>query len=187
MAKEKTTVAEGDIPSLEVPAGSAITVITNTVESLRSHYPGLVSEIENAALAKAKPEWINTERQRLADLNAAFADDPKFANDSFVAGLSVEQAKAKRHDDLVAKLKEAEAKIIKAREEVPAVVSDGERATEPTTNAAGEPLSQIEAAARAQWNKDPNIEKEFGNFKTFLAYKRNMDNVRVLTRDTAAK
>ena len=180
MAKAKETVATGEIPNVEAPEGSAVTIITNTVESLRGHYPSLVAQIENAALEKAKPEWVNSERDRLSALNAAFANDPKFANECFTAGLTVEQSKAKRHDDLVAKLAEAEAKIAKASSQVPFASSDGGTAAASTAaaplNAAGEPLSQIESEARKKWNSDKSIESEFGEFKIFLAYEKARAN-----------
>lgn len=189
MAKTKQeTVAEVELNNdIEASQSAAITVITNTVESLKAHYPKLVTEIETAALSAARPEWMKAERQRLSDLNAAFSDDPKFANESYVAGLSVEQAKAKRHDDLVTRLNDANAKIAQARQEVPFVASDA--VTTATAVDSGNPVSSVEAEAKAKWNKDKNIEAEFGSFSTFLAYEkaRSTNSFKVLARPEVVK
>lgn len=59
-------------------------------------------------LAKVRAEALEADRKRLADLKAAFPEDPAFAMEQFAAGHDVTQAKAAYCDILAQRMKERE-------------------------------------------------------------------------------
>ena len=71
-----------------------------------------------------RDETVATERQRLVDLRAAFAENPEFAMKAFEEGWNIEQAKAHHHDVLqkqIAEYKAKQAKIDEQQQNKPAI------------------------------------------------------------------
>ena len=142
--------------------------------------PEAVAAIEQRAATAA----VEADRQRRTALDAAFPDDLKFAADSYAANLSVDAAKAQRHDALAAELKALKTENADLKSRVEAgkpgfVATDGEGQTSGTSGAdGGDTLAEFESI----WSKHPEVVDAFdNNKKRFLAVaKHNPQRVRNL-------
>lgn len=135
------------------------------------------------AVKALREEGAKADRERLASLQKAFPEDAAFAMKAFGDGLSVEGAKALRHDELAPKLAAAE----KENAELKAQVAGGKvnfsydkKEGEGNQNDPAAKTDNVEAQAKKVWDGSTKLQQEFGGeFKTFLSdFKRNPDDYR---------
>ena len=172
----KTTTPESS--NTEPAAGTKqevlkeITPLGMSAEQMKKSNPEAVKQMEEAAAAKAKAEAKAESDKALDEMKAAFPEDLDFAIESHKAGLSVNDAKAKRYDDVSAKVKtlETENADLKKKTENLNVTfgSDNDESGEAGAKT-GDDEWQNEAAKI--WNKDDKLQSEFrGNKTAFFAY-----------------
>lgn len=149
-----------------------------SAEQMVKSNPKAVEELQ----AKAAADALAADRKRRTDLDAAFADDLAYAAQAYAAGLSVNEAKAQRHDTIAAELVAVRKERDELKTRVEAgkphdVITDGN----PEANDGGEnSLAEFEA----MWSAPANaaIRESFGgNKKKFLTLaKHEPDTVRQL-------
>jgi len=164
-----TPAADSETPQPKVL--KEVTPLGLSEEQMKKSNPEAVQKLQDDAAAKAKTESAAA----LASMKAAFPDDLEFAIEAHAAGMSVDQAKAKRYDDVAAKnktLAEENAKLKAESEKIPVQFAsdDGEGA-----QASGAPAEAWENEAAKLWDKNENgLQAEFAHTKTtFLAYYKN--------------
>lgn len=130
---------------------------------------------------EAKQEALAEERQRVAEVNAAFQADPAFANSAIEAGQTVAEAKAaysdvlaQRIEEVNGKLEEAEKRADEAEKELQDVKAQLKAASESgidPLNLGGEtePKGGETDDIRADFDNNVNGCKD--DFKVFSAYK----------------
>lgn len=150
-----------------------------SAEQMKKSNPEAVQQMEQAAADKAKEEAKAESAKALDEMKAAFPADLEYAIESHKAGLSVNDAKAKRYDEVAAEnqtLKTANADLQKKLEEGN-VEFAGESAEGQEAGATSDD-KELENAAAKIWDKNANnLQKEFGNNKTafFAYYKKRPD------------
>ncbi|QDT84584.1 hypothetical protein [Gimesia chilikensis] len=149
-----------------------ITPLGMTAEQMKKSNPEAVKQMEEAAAAKAKAEAKAESDKALDEMKAAFPEDLDFAIESHKAGLSVNDAKAKRYDEVAAKVKTLEtenADLKKNSEKLDVTFGvDNDESGEAGAKT-GDDEWQNEAAKI--WNKDDKLQSEFsGNKTAFFAY-----------------
>ena len=177
MAKTTTTPdGSNDTPAAEAEAPQSKTLVEKTPlglseEQMKKSNPEAVQKLQDEAAAKAKSE----SDAALASMKAAFPDDLEYAIEAHTKGMSVDQAKANRYDDVAAKFKTLSAENAKLKadaEKIPVQFAgdDGEGA-----QASGAPAEAWENEAAKLWDKNENgLQAEFAHTKTtFMAYYKN--------------
>lgn len=176
MAKTTTTPAgsKAETPEAEAPQSKTLvekTPLGLSEEQMKKSNPEAVQKLQDDAAAKAKTESAAA----LASMKAAFPDDLEFAIEAHGAGMSVDQAKAKRYDDVAAKNKtlvEENAQLKAKNEEIPVQFAGDDSEG---TKASGAPTEAWENEAAKLWDKNENgLQAEFAHTKTtFLAFYKN--------------
>lgn len=156
---------KGDVLVEKTPMGMS-------AEQMKKSNPDAVKQMEDAAAAKAKEEAKAESAKALDEMKAAFPEDLDFAIESHKAGLSVNDAKAKRYDEVAAKVKTLEtenADLKKNSEKLDVTFGvDNDESGEAGAKT-GDDEWQNEAAKI--WNKDDKLQSEFsGNKTAFFAY-----------------
>ncbi|QDT95546.1 hypothetical protein [Gimesia aquarii] len=147
-------------------------------QQMKKSNPEAVQKIQSEAAEKAKSEAKAESDKALSEMESAFPDDLEFAIQAHKEGLSVEQAKAKRYDDVVKEnqtLKEENATLKKDDEELKVNFAPANEPNDSKTNES-KSESEIDNDAASVWNNMSVDEKaEFGNIKTsfFTYYKKH--------------
>lgn len=130
------------------------------------------------AVAAIRAAGAAADRQRLADLQAAFPEDAAFALQAFGEGKTVIEAKAARHDQIAPKFKalQEENATLKAAVEsgkVNYTYDDSDKAKQQ-----GDKQGGTDAKADELWAKNSKLQAEFGGEKSaFLAdFKRHPES-----------
>lgn len=161
-------------PAPGTPAASG-TLVEETPLGLTSEQ---MSKSNPAAVNEIKADAQKEDRQRLADLRAAFPNDLDFALQSHDEGLTVAEAKAKAYDKVSPELKSLreENTTLKAQIEggkVNLTMSDDKKTELKSTD-------EIEAEALKIWEADAALRSEFGGEKSayLAAFKHDPDEFR---------
>lgn len=134
-------------------------------EEMKLSNPVAVQEIEKTAGDKAKAE----EQKRTADLLAAFPADAPFAQEAIGKGWTVIEAKAARHDTLVARVTELETENTQLREKSKQPVAEY-ASSDMDAKAQVESEDAFDKKAAAIWNKHAQVrDVHRGNRKGFEA------------------
>lgn len=176
----KNTTPDGsktETPETEVTQPKTLvekTILGMTEDQMKKSNPEAVQKLQDDAAAKARTESA----QALANMKAAFPEDLEFAIEAHGAGMTVDQAKAKRYDDVLAKnktLAEENASLKKDEDELQVkFATEADKTNGPSGKASFAEMSDDELANQAAsvWNKLSQADKaEFGNVKSsFFAY-----------------
>lgn len=169
---DNDTLAElsvGEVLIEETPLGLS-------AEQMAKSNPQAVEQLKAEAAAQA----VEADRQRRAQLDAAFADDLAFAAKCFADGKTVEQAKAERHDALVTEITalKTENADLKARVEAgkPSFVPSDAEGTH--SAAESDALAEFEAG----WAKDPELQKSISKTAFLALAKREPQRARALLK-----
>lgn len=145
-----------------------------SAEQMKKSNPEAVKQMEEEAAAKAKTEAKTESAKALSEMKAAFPEDLEFAIEAHSEGLSVEQAKAKRYDDVVEKNKTLETENADLKKQTEKIdVNFAESADE--GEGGSKTAAEWENEAAKIWDKNENgLQAEFAHTKTtFLAYYKN--------------
>lgn len=172
----KTSTPDTSSPETPAPEAAQKTLVEKTplglsAEQMQKSNPEVVQKLQDDAAAKAKAESA----QALASLKAAFPDDLDFAMSAHADGLNVDQAKAKRYDDVVAKNQTLVAENAKLKTETEEIKVQFAGDAGEGGQASGAPSEAWENEAAKLWDKnEKGLQAEFANTKTtFLAYYKN--------------
>lgn len=183
---------KGQLVTDDGRAVCAIGDIEISAADLQSHFGAAVQSLIDTAVAQAKPgieeaatkTALEAGDARLQSLSEAFADDPAHVLTSYLAGHTVEQAKASAFDktkELLAgrdeELAKAEQKLKEAAKSPGFAASDTPGSGKPAPGADGD---SVKAAAEQKWNSSPELRAEFGSFDIWWAFERHAGSKRIL-------